>query len=168
MLAEMRHRYGLDRSWPVQYWHWISGVVEGDFGYSFKWQQPVSSLIGERMGLTLVLSFATLLFTWAIAFVIPYAAVFLAFVAQGMRGDWDGVEAYMVSPAEARSLLPFSRHSMRKRPPDGHWTRPIAFRLRATLPQPLDVLTRRRMLTRATAPLLEKVDTIIDTTAWSS
>ena len=60
MLAEMRPRYGLDQSWPVQYWHWISGVAQGDFGYSFKWQQPVSSLIGERMGLTLVLSFATL------------------------------------------------------------------------------------------------------------
>ena len=76
MLAEMRHRYGLDQSWPVQYWHWISGVAQGDFGYSFKWQQPVSSLIGERMGLTLVLSFATLLFTWAIAFPIGvYSAV---------------------------------------------------------------------------------------------
>jgi peptide/nickel transport system permease protein len=76
MLAEMRHRYGLDRSWPVQYWQWISGVAEGNFGYSFKWQQPVSSLIGERMGLTLVLSFATLLFTWAIAFPIGvYSAV---------------------------------------------------------------------------------------------
>jgi peptide/nickel transport system permease protein len=76
MLAEMRHRYGLDRSWPVQYWQWISGVAEGNFGYSFKWQQPVSSLIGERMGLTLVLSLATLLFTWAIAFPIGvYSAV---------------------------------------------------------------------------------------------
>jgi hypothetical protein len=52
-----------------------------------------------------------------------------------------------VSPAEARSRVPSSRHSMRKRPPDGHWTRPFVFRLRATLPQPLVVLIRRRMLT---------------------
>ena len=67
MLASMRARYGLDQPWIVQYWDWISGVVRGDFGYSFEWQQPVVSLIGERIGLTLVLSVSTLFFTWAIA-----------------------------------------------------------------------------------------------------
>ena len=76
MLATMRTRFGLDQPWIVQYWHWIGGILHGDFGYSFKWQQPVSALIGERMGLTLVLSFATLLFTWAIALPIGvYSAV---------------------------------------------------------------------------------------------
>ncbi len=76
MLAELRHRYGLDQPLPVQYVRWIGSVVQGDFGFSFKWQQPVSSLIGERMGLTLILSFATLLFTWAIALPIGvYSAV---------------------------------------------------------------------------------------------
>lgn len=76
MLAELRHRYGLDQSLVVQYARWMEGVAQGDFGFSFKWQQPVSSLIGERMGLTLILSFATLLFTWAIALPIGvYSAV---------------------------------------------------------------------------------------------
>ncbi len=76
MMAELRHRYGLDQSSPVQYARWIGGVARGDFGFSFKWQQPVSSLIGERMGLTLILSLATLLFTWAIALPIGvYSAV---------------------------------------------------------------------------------------------
>lgn len=76
MMAELRHRYGLDQSLPVQYARWIGGVARGDFGFSFKWQQPVSSLIGERMGLTLILSLATLLFTWAIALPIGvYSAV---------------------------------------------------------------------------------------------
>ena len=52
----------------VQYWKWISGIVlRGDFGLSFEWQQPVSGLIWERMALTLVLTVATLLATWAIA-----------------------------------------------------------------------------------------------------
>lgn len=76
MLASMRSRYGLDQPWLVQYWDWISGVVVGDFGYSFQWQQPVSGLIGERMGLTLILSVSTLLFTWAVALPIGvYSAV---------------------------------------------------------------------------------------------
>ena len=76
MLDAMRARYGLDQSWPVQYWDWISGVLVGDFGYSFQWQQPVSSLIGERMALTLILSVSTLLFTWSVALPIGvYSAV---------------------------------------------------------------------------------------------
>jgi peptide/nickel transport system permease protein len=76
MLASMRARYGLDQSWLVQYWVWISHVMQGDFGYSFQWQAPVSSLIGERLGLTVLLSFVTLLFTWAIALPIGvYSAV---------------------------------------------------------------------------------------------
>ncbi len=65
--ASMRVHYGLDQNQIVQYWTWISGVAVGDFGYSFKWQKPVSSLIGERMVLTLILFLVTLLFTWAIA-----------------------------------------------------------------------------------------------------
>ena len=76
MLDSMRARYGLDQPLIVQYWDWISGVMRGDFGYSFQWQQPVSNLIGERMGLTLVLSVSTLMFTWAIALPIGvYSAV---------------------------------------------------------------------------------------------
>ena len=66
--AELRGRYGLDQPMIVQYVKWISGIVlRGDFGLSFEWQQPVSDLIWERMALTLVLTFSTLLATWGIA-----------------------------------------------------------------------------------------------------
>ncbi|MBU6496939.1 MAG: ABC transporter permease [Rhodospirillales bacterium] len=75
-LLSMREQYGLDRPFLVQYWRWIDGVAHGNFGYSFQWQQPVSTLIWGRMGLTLLLSLAALLFTWAIAFPIGvYSAV---------------------------------------------------------------------------------------------
>ncbi len=66
--ADLRARFGLDQPMIVQYWKWISGILlRGDFGLSFEWQQPVSELIWERMALTLVLTFSTLLATWAIA-----------------------------------------------------------------------------------------------------
>ncbi len=73
----MRERYGLGEPIYVQYWKWISNIVfYGDFGQSFEWSRPVSTLIYERMGLTLVLSISTLLFIWAIAFPIGiYSAV---------------------------------------------------------------------------------------------
>ena len=66
--ADLRARFGLDQPMIVQYWKWISNIVlRGDFGLSFEWQQPVSELIWERMSLTLVLTFSTLLLTWGIA-----------------------------------------------------------------------------------------------------
>jgi peptide/nickel transport system permease protein len=75
-LDALRERYGLDQPFIVQYWKWITGVVQGDFGISFEWQQPVSDLIWERMALSVILAAATLLFTWAIAFPIGiYSAV---------------------------------------------------------------------------------------------
>jgi peptide/nickel transport system permease protein len=66
--ADLRARFGLDQPMIVQYFKWISGIVlRGDFGLSFEWQQPVGDLIWERMALTLVLTFSTLLATWGIA-----------------------------------------------------------------------------------------------------
>jgi peptide/nickel transport system permease protein len=75
-LALLRQRYGLDEPFIVQYWRWITGVLQGDFGISFEWQQPVSQLIWERMALSVTLALSTLLFTWAVAFPIGvYSAV---------------------------------------------------------------------------------------------
>jgi peptide/nickel transport system permease protein len=75
-LDALRERYGLDQPFIVQYWRWISGVLQGDFGISFEWQQPVADLIWERMALSVCLALSTLLFTWAIAFPIGiYSAV---------------------------------------------------------------------------------------------
>ncbi len=65
---DLRQRFGLDQPMIVQYLKWITGIVtRGDFGLSFEWQQPVADLIWERMALTLLLTFSTLLATWAIA-----------------------------------------------------------------------------------------------------
>lgn len=75
-IDNLRQRFGLDQPLYVQYFKWVFNLVQGDFGMSFEWRQPVSELVWERMGLTLCLSMATLLFTWAVAFPIGvYSAV---------------------------------------------------------------------------------------------
>ncbi|MBX3001325.1 MAG: ABC transporter permease [Caldilineaceae bacterium] len=76
-LVALEQRYGLGQPIYVQYWKWISGILlRGDFGQSFEWNQPVSSLIWGRLALTFVLSLSTLLLTWFIAFPIGiYSAV---------------------------------------------------------------------------------------------
>lgn len=76
LLESLRNRYGLNEPFLVQYFKWMSGVLSGDFGISFFWQRPVSELIWERMGLSVCLALATLLFTWAVALPIGiYSAV---------------------------------------------------------------------------------------------
>jgi peptide/nickel transport system permease protein len=77
LVIALRAQYGLDQPWYVQYWYWISGIVfHGDFGQSFEWNLPVSSLIWDRLGLTLIVSVTTLVFVWLISFPIGvYSAV---------------------------------------------------------------------------------------------
>jgi peptide/nickel transport system permease protein len=76
-MARMREIYGLDDPIWLQYWKWISGIVfRGDFGWSFEWARPVSELIWERMGATLMISLASLLFVWSVSLPIGiYSAV---------------------------------------------------------------------------------------------
>jgi peptide/nickel transport system permease protein len=72
----MRHEYGLDRPVYVQYLLWITRVVYGDFGVSMMWRRPVTEVIGDRLWLTMVVSFAALFLTWTIALPIGiYSAV---------------------------------------------------------------------------------------------
>jgi len=64
----LKRRYGLDRPMYEQYFIWISSIVlEGDFGQSFEWNQPVSELIWGRIGLTLAVALSSLIFTYALS-----------------------------------------------------------------------------------------------------
>lgn len=75
-LDALKRRYGLDQPIYVQYWKWISGVLQGDFGVSFQWNKPVSELIGDRILLTFIISFSSLIIGWIIAFPVGiYSAV---------------------------------------------------------------------------------------------
>ena len=62
VLAQIRSELWLDRSIPVQYLHWIGGVLHGDLGFSWRIRQPVAALVAEKLPVTLQLG--------AMAFVI--------------------------------------------------------------------------------------------------
>ena len=70
----LRQQYGLDRPMIEQYAIWagiwpgengFSGLLQGDLGYSFEFNLPVADVVGDRVWLTFLVSFATILFTWA-------------------------------------------------------------------------------------------------------
>jgi peptide/nickel transport system permease protein len=63
----LRQLYGLDQPIWVQYFKWISRVLVGDFGESMEWRRPVSEVIGDRLWMTVLISFFALILTWGIA-----------------------------------------------------------------------------------------------------
>ncbi|MBI0434533.1 ABC transporter permease [Roseomonas sp. KE0001] len=54
-LDRIARQLGLDRPLPVQYLDWLWRMLQGDWGRSFRDQQPVLSIIGSHLGPTLEL-----------------------------------------------------------------------------------------------------------------
>ena len=69
-IEALREEYGLDQPFLVQYVQWVFGLVQGDFGYSFEYEQPVADVVGDRLWLSFIVSVATIIFTWIVAFPI--------------------------------------------------------------------------------------------------
>lgn len=66
----MKREYGFDKPPVERYFHWVWGMLHGDFGYSFEYQMPVRDVVGDRLFLTMLMSFTTIVFTWLVAFPI--------------------------------------------------------------------------------------------------
>lgn len=80
-IEAQREAMGLNNPWYVQYWDWFTGVLQGDFGRSFRHSRPVTDIIGERLYNTIALSALTLVLTYAIA--LP-----LGIIAGRYNGSW--------------------------------------------------------------------------------
>lgn len=66
-LVELREKLGLNNPWYVQYIDWVKNIFQGDFGRSFQFKVPVTTVIGERLANTFWLSLATLILTYLLA-----------------------------------------------------------------------------------------------------
>lgn len=60
-LNELRARLGLDQPILIQYWHWITNALQGDFGTSIWTGRPVASEITANLWPTLELTFLSVL-----------------------------------------------------------------------------------------------------------
>jgi len=63
-LKAMEEEFGLNKPAIVQYLTWLRNVLKGNLGYSFYYRRPVSTLIWERVGATLILSLISLASAW--------------------------------------------------------------------------------------------------------
>jgi len=67
-MQRLRDRYGLGQPAYVQYLKWISGILlRGDWGDSMYYNLPVTTVVGDRIWLTMALSFATMIFSWMVS-----------------------------------------------------------------------------------------------------
>jgi peptide/nickel transport system permease protein len=89
-VARLNAQLGLDKSPVEQYFIWITGILTRlDFGHSFFANRPVSGLIGERLGWTVVVALATLGFAWLVA--VPLGIL----VALRRNGVTDAISSFV-------------------------------------------------------------------------
>lgn len=75
-LAAIREAFGLNRSWPEQYFSWIAGVLKGDLGEAYTGQYVIGTEIAQRLEPTLILTFGSLFVSIPIAVIVGvYSAV---------------------------------------------------------------------------------------------
>ena len=75
-IQAIRELYRLDDPTFVRFFRWLGGFMTGDMGYSIEYRMPVRNVFSQRFPITILLSIASMLFTWAVAFPIGlYSAV---------------------------------------------------------------------------------------------
>jgi len=90
-LYELRVKFGLEKTIPLQYIDWLGGIFTGDFGLSIYYDVDVGHLISERMPVTLYLGF--------LAFVISSVLGIASGVICALRrGTWiDTIVTFMAN-----------------------------------------------------------------------
>ena len=88
---QMRHLLGIDRPLPVQYWHWLSGLLHGNLGVDLFSGQPVTQALGARIGPSLSIVLGTV--------VVSAVAGTLLGVLSARRGGFTGRLLDLVSLA---------------------------------------------------------------------
>lgn len=101
-LAPINAKYGFDDPLAVQYLDFLKGLLRGDLGVSYQLHKPVTGVILDQVGPTIMLTFASLLVAWVVAVVmvvgtakrnrfLSAAAAGLEAVAAGLPQYWLGV-----------------------------------------------------------------------------
>ena len=80
-IARMRVEFGLNKPWYLQYLLWLGNALQLKFGYSLAYHVPVTTMLGQRLWNTFILSICSLIFSWCLA--IP-----LGILAAVRRNSW--------------------------------------------------------------------------------
>jgi peptide/nickel transport system permease protein len=118
-IARIRAEFGLDKSYPEQYWVFLSGLAHGDFGQSLIQRRPVTTMIGEALPNSLALGGGAFVVGIGLALVLGVVAAtrrdslldngvkFIAVLGQALPGFWVAIVAIYVFSVHWQ-LLPTS------------------------------------------------------------
>jgi len=127
-VAALREKLGLDDSVFQQYTTWISHAVRGDLGESILLNQSVSSLLAQRLPITLALSFYALIFALFVALpasvisatrknsLLDYGARLTALIGVAMPSFWLGLMLILLFAVKLGVLPVFGYVSLREDP----------------------------------------------------
>jgi len=89
-LEQARHELGLDKNLVVQYFTWLGDILQGDFGKSFHFKEPVLQLISQRLPITIHLGVFAFIFSSIIG-------IGLGIIAAVRRGRWADMVATLAA-----------------------------------------------------------------------
>lgn len=124
-IEAIRTLYGFDRPMLVQYWEWLGSALSGDLGQSYYFKLPVSSLIADRLGVTMTLGVCGITFALLTAVPLGVAAairpnsfidrlsLFLSVAGQAMPSFWFGLILIVVFSIKLGLLPPSGANSWR-------------------------------------------------------
>jgi peptide/nickel transport system permease protein len=107
-IANIKVQWGLDKSYPEQYWLFVSGMAQGDFGKSLIQRRPVTTMIGEALPSSLSLGILAFVVGVGLALVLGVLAAtnrdtwldngvkFLAILGQALPGFWLAIVAIYI------------------------------------------------------------------------
>lgn len=103
VLELLREKYRLNDPIPLQYIHWIGGVLQGDLGISLRTNQPVTELIAQKLPVTIQLAIMSMIFAFVIGVpmgilaavkkntVLDYVASLVALSGLSVPNFWLGI-----------------------------------------------------------------------------
>ena len=117
-IEAIRALYGFDRPFMVQYVDWLTGALAGDFGQSYYFKLPVSTLIADRLSTTMLLGVCGISFALVTAIplgvlaamrpnsLIDRGALFLSVMGQAMPSFWFGLVLIVIFSIQLGWLPP--------------------------------------------------------------
>ncbi len=120
MLADIRKTYGLDRPFHEQLFTYVGKVFQGDLGYSFYFDQPVTDLILERVGATILLVLTSLILAIVVGTflgvfasqnpdgMLSHFVTLLALLGYSLPVFWTGIMLLILLAAPPVDMFPVS------------------------------------------------------------
>ena len=104
-MKRMEKVYGLDKPIPEAYMQWLGNLARLDLGRSISRKQPVTRLIGERIGPTMLLSVTSLGLAYLLS--VPLGLYSTARSGRPGRAGHEHVSLHALRPAFVRSRIVF-------------------------------------------------------------